>query len=94
MAIIPVVDFISKLLLQLRKAHHIQSLENMGTMCGVSNEFDVKLLSFPKELKGEVRRVTIEKNNPCTAIGFLVSDRIKVVDEPIQHNFAIRPTIL
>ena len=54
MVIVPVMDFIGKLLLQLCKTHHIQSLENVGTMCRISNEFDVKLPSFLKELKGEV----------------------------------------
>jgi hypothetical protein len=54
MAIVPVTNLIGKLLLELHKAHHIQPLENMGTMCWVSNELNVELLSLPKELEGEV----------------------------------------
>ena len=93
MAIIPVVNFVSKLLFQLRKAHRIQSLEDMSTMCGVSNELDIKFLSFPEELKGEVRGVPIKENDPCTTTCFLTSGWIKVIDEPVQCDAAICPTI-
>lgn len=93
MAIVPVVNFVGKLLFQLRKAHRIQSLEDMSTMCGVSNELDIKFLSFPEELKGEVRGVPIEENDPCTTTCFLTSGWIKVIDEPVQCDAAICPTI-
>jgi hypothetical protein len=93
MAIIPVMDFFCKLLLQLRKTHHIQSLENVSAMRWVGNEFNVELPSFLKELKGEVQGVPIKKNDLRTTICFPMSGRIKVFDEPIQGNSAICPTI-
>lgn len=54
MAIVPVADFIGKLPLQLREAHHIQSLENVSAMRWIGNEFNIQLPSFLEELKGEV----------------------------------------
>ena len=59
MAIVPVADFIGKLPLQLHKAHHIQSLENVSAMCWIGNEFNIQLLSFLEELKGEVQSVIV-----------------------------------
>ena len=83
MLIVPVVDFIGKLFLQFHKVHHIQSLKNVGTMCWISDKFDVQLLSFLKKLKGEVRGVSIKKDHLCTAVCFLPSFWIETFSKPI-----------
>jgi len=94
MVIVPVMNFLSQLLLQLCKIHHIQPLENVGTMYWISDELGVEFLSFLKELKGEVQGMPIEKNKACATVCFLMSGWIKVIDKPIQCDLAICPTIL
>ena len=59
MAVIPDPYFIGKLLLQLCKAHDIQPLENVCTMCWVNNQLDVQLPSFPEKFKRKMRGMPI-----------------------------------
>ena len=79
MAFVPVTDFISKLPLQLRETHNIQPLKNVGAICWVSNKLDIQLPSFPEELKGKVRGVAIEENDPRTAGCLFTGGRVKIL---------------
>lgn len=60
----------------------------------IGDELDVQLPSFPKELEGEVRGVSVKKNDSRLTTCFLSSGWIEIFDEPVQCNLAVRPAVL